>query len=113
MTLSCPRIVVSRTRESFGEPLELPPDFAPDEVRIVLLRTLDELVARPDAIPSTGVTLSVLRLPGVSDIWGVEDGVAAAVVSEPDFAVGWQAIVSTETISVVGIATLLIFGSRD
>ena len=113
MTLSCPRIVVSRTRDSFGAPLELPPDFVPVEVLLDVLPEAVEVAARPGATPSTVVTLLARRLPGVPEVCCVEDAVAAVVVSVLDSALGRQAIMSTDTISVVEIATLLILGSRN
>ena len=113
MTLSCPRIVVSRTRDSFGAALELPPDLVPVEVRLVVLPAPVEVAPRPDATPSTVVTLSARRLLGVPEVCCVEDAVAPVVVSVLDSAVGRHAIMSTDTISVVEIATLLILGSRN
>jgi len=113
MTLSCPRIVVSPTRDSFGAPLELPPDFVPIEVRLVVLPAPVEVAGRPDTGPSTVVPLSVRGLLGVPEVCCVEDAVAAVAVSVLDSALGRQAIMSTDTISVVEIATLLILGSRN
>ncbi len=113
MTLSCPRMVVSRTGGWFVRTPELPPDFMPEEARLVVLAPLDEVADRPDAGPPAILRLSVLGLLEAPDACGVDEAVAAAVVSTLDCAVGRQATASTDTISVVEIAAFLILGSRN
>lgn len=110
MTLSCPRMVVSRTGDSFVRTPELPADFVLEEVRLVVLAPLAELADRSDAGPPARLSVPGLGAP---DACCVEEAVAAAVVSVLDCAPGRQAITSTDTVSAVEIPTLLIFRSRN
>ncbi len=103
---------MSRTRDSSIRISDLPADFVLDEVRLVVLAPRAEVADWPDAGPPVVVVLLSAGL-GALEACGVEEDVAAVVVSALDCAVGRQAIASADTISVVEIPACLIFRSRN